>query len=156
MPRGYELSLPTGPQGVYAAAVYPKDVARQRVVSLDQYSGKPLVDVPFGQLGPVGRLTQYGIGIHLGQYWGRANQLAMLAFCLATILLSVTAGTMWWKRRPRGTIGVPPWPRDRRVMAGVTVIVLGLGALFPLTGLAILAMLGLDLALGRVAMRRAA
>ncbi len=91
MPRGYELSLPMGPQGVYAAAVYPKDVARQRVISLDQYSGKPLVDVPFRELGPVGRLIQYGIGIHLGQYWGRANQFAMLAFCLATILLSVTA-----------------------------------------------------------------
>ncbi len=107
MPRGYELSLPVGPQGVYAAAVYPKDVARQRVVSLDQYSGKPLLDVPFQDLGPVGRLIQYGIGIHLGQYWGRANQLAMLAFCLATILLSVTAGTMWWKRRPQGSLGTP-------------------------------------------------
>lgn len=148
MPRGYELSLPVGPQGVYAAAVYPKDVARQRVVSLDQYSGKPLLDVPFQDLGPVGRLIQYGIGIHLGQYWGRANQLAMLAFCLATILLSVTAGTMWWKRRPQGSLGTPPWPRDRRVVATVTGLVLVLGALFPLTGFAILAMLGLDLVLG--------
>ncbi|GJD33350.1 PepSY-associated TM helix domain-containing protein [Methylobacterium aerolatum] len=153
---GYELSLPVGPQGVYAAAVYPKDVARQRVVSLDQYTGKALVDVPFQALGPVGRLVQYGIGIHLGQYLGRANQIAMLAFCLGTILLSVTAGTMWWKRRPRGGIGVPPWPRDRRIVAGVTALVLGLGILFPLTGLAILAMLALDLALGRAVMRRAA
>ncbi len=156
MPRGYELSLPMGPQGVYAAAVYPKDVARQRVISLDQYSGKPLVDVPFQELGPVGRLIQYGIGIHLGQYWGRANQFAMLAFCLATILLSITAATMWWKRRPKGGLGAPPWPRDRRVMAGVTALVIGLGALFPLTGLAILVMLGLDLALRRVVARRAA
>ncbi len=156
MPRGFELSLPVGPTGVYAAAVYPKDVARQRVVSLDQYTGKPLVDVPFQQIGPVGRLIQYGIGIHLGQYWGRANQLAMLAFCLATILLSVTAGAMWWKRRPAGGLGVPPWPRDRRAVAGVTGIVVGLGAMFPLTGLAILAMLGLDLILGLALRRRTA
>lgn len=150
MPRGYELSLPVGRTGVYAAAVYPKDVTRQRVVSLDQYSGKSLVDVPFAQLGPVGRLVQYGIGIHVGQHWGRVNQLAMLVFCLATILLSVAAGTMWWKRRPQGGIGVPPWPRDRRAVVGVTAIVVGLGALFPLTGLAIFVMLGLDLALGRI------
>jgi uncharacterized iron-regulated membrane protein len=155
MPRGYELSLPQGPQGVYAAAVYPKDVARQRVVSLDQYDGKPLVDVPFGALGPVGRAVQLGIGIHLGQYLGRANQLVMLAFCLATILLSVTAAAMWWKRRPSGRLGVPPWPRDGRVVATVTALVLGLGALFPLTGLAILAMLALDLLVSR-ALRRAA
>jgi uncharacterized iron-regulated membrane protein len=155
MPRGYELSLPAGPTGVYAAAAYPRDVNRQRTVSLDQYTGKPLVDVRFADIGPVARWVQYGIGIHKGEHWGRANQLAMLAFCLATILLGVTAATMWWKRRPRGGLGVPPWPRSRRTAATVTGIVLGLGALFPLTGLAILAMLGLDLAAGRALRRRA-
>jgi uncharacterized iron-regulated membrane protein len=71
----------------------------------------------------------------------------MLALCLATILLSVTAAVMWWKRRPAGRLGVPPWPRDRCVAATVTVIVLGLGALFPLTGLAILVMVVVELAI---------
>ena len=156
MPRGYELSLPVGARGIYAAAAYPHDVTRQRMVSLDQYTGRPLVDVHFSDIGPVARWVQFGIGIHKGEHWGRANQLVMLVFCLATILLSVTAATMWWKRRPRGGLGVPPWPRDRRTAATVTVIVLGLGALFPLTGLAIVAMLGLDLALTRALRRRAA
>ena len=105
-----------------------------------------LVDVHFADLGPVGRAIQYGIGIHKGEHWGRANQFAMLAFCLATILLAVTAATMWWKRRPAGGLGVPPWPRDRRVVVTVTLVIAGLGALFPLTGLAILGMIGLDLA----------
>ena len=140
---------PIGSTGVYAAAAYPHDVTRQRMVSLDQYTGKPLVDVHFAEIGPVARAVQYGIGIHKGEHWGRANQLAMLAICLATILLSVTAATMWWKRRPAGSLGVPPWPRDRRMAMTVSAIVLGLGVLFPLTGLAILAMIGLDLALGR-------
>ncbi|MCJ2019951.1 PepSY domain-containing protein [Methylobacterium sp. E-065] len=149
MPRGYELALPVGDDGVYAASVYPRDVTRQRVIALDQYTGASLLDVRFADLGPVGRAIQYGIGIHKGEHWGRANQFAMLAFCLATILLAVTAGTMWWKRRPAGGLGVPPWPRDRRVVATVTLLVAGLGALFPLTGLAILGMLGLD----RVAQR---
>ncbi|MEE7491502.1 PepSY domain-containing protein [Methylobacterium oryzae] len=153
MPRGFELALPVGAEGVYAAAIYPRDVTRQRVISLDQYSGRPLVDVRFDDLGPVGRAIQYGIGIHKGEHWGRANQLAMLAVCLATILLAVTAGTMWWKRRPAGTLGVPPRPRDRRVAVTVTLIVLGLGALFPLTGLAIAAMVGLDLAADRLRWR---
>ncbi|MGW9820263.1 putative iron-regulated membrane protein [Methylorubrum extorquens] len=146
MPRGFEISLPVGETGVYAAAAYPKDVAGQRMISLDQYTGKPLVDVRFDDLGGVARAIQYGIGIHKGEHWGRTNQLAMLAFCLATILLSVTAAVMWWKRRPAGRLGVPPWPRDRRVAATVTAIVLGLGALFPLTGLVILGMIGIDLA----------
>ncbi len=152
MPHGYELSLPVGNTGVYAAAAYPRDVNRQRMISLDQYTGTPVVDVRFSDIGGVARAVQYGIGIHKGEQWGVANQLAMLAFCLATILLSVTAGVMWWKRRPAGDLGVPPWPRDRRTVAVVTALVLGLGALFPLTGLAILAMLGLDL--GAQAARR--
>ncbi|WP_204349890.1 hypothetical protein, partial [Serratia marcescens] len=82
MPRGFELSLPVGETGVYAAAAYPRDVARQRMISLDQYSGRPLVDVRFQDLGWVARLVQYGIGIHKGEHWGRLNQLAMLVFCL--------------------------------------------------------------------------
>ncbi|RVU21603.1 PepSY-associated TM helix domain-containing protein [Methylobacterium oryzihabitans] len=146
MPAGYELSLPVGETGIYAAAAYPRDVTRQRMISLDQYSGRPLVDVRFGEIGPVGRAIQYGIGIHKGELWGRANQLAMLAFCLATILLAVTAGVMWWKRRPAGGLGVPPWPHDRRAAVTVTLIVAGLGALFPLTGFAILAMILADAA----------
>ncbi len=145
MPAGFELALPLGETGVYAAAAYPRDVTAQRMVSLDQYTGQPLVDVRFSQIGPVGQAIQLGIGLHKGEFWGRANQLLMLAFCLATILLSVTAGVMWWKRRPAGRLGVPPLPRNGRVMAGVTGLVLGLGVLFPLTGLAILALIGLDL-----------
>jgi uncharacterized iron-regulated membrane protein len=146
MPPGFEISLPVGETGVYAAAAYPKDVTAQRMITLDQYTGKPLVDVRFADLGGVARAVQYGIGIHKGEHWGRVNQFAMLAFCLATILLSVTAAVMWWKRRPVGRLGVPPWPRDRRVAVTVTGIVLVLGALFPLTGLAVLGMIVVDLA----------
>lgn len=145
MPAGFELALPVGETGVYAAAAYPRDVTAQRLVSLDQYTGRPVLDVPFAEIGPVGQAIQLGIGLHKGELLGRANQLAMLAFCLATLLLSVTAGVMWWKRRPAGRLGVPPLPRNGRVMAGVTGLVLGLGALFPLTGLAILVLIGLDL-----------
>ncbi len=146
MPAGYELALPEGPAGVYAAAAYPRDVTRQRMITLDQYSGRSLVDVRFGDIGLVGRGIQYGIGLHKGELAGRVNQLLMLAFCLATILLAASAAVMWWKRRPAGRLGVPPWPRDRRVVGGVTGIVVALGIVFPLTGLAILAMIALDAA----------
>ncbi|AWN45319.1 hypothetical protein DK419_02425 [Methylobacterium terrae] len=144
MPAGYELALPEGPAGVYAAAAYPRDVTRQRMISLDQYSGRPLVNVTFGDIGLVGRGIQYGIGLHKGEYAGRINQLLMLAFCLATILLAVTAAVMWWKRRPKGRLGVPAWPDDRRAVAGVTGLVVAMGLVFPLTGLAILAMIAVD------------
>ncbi|CAO4132527.1 hypothetical protein OFEAOIEE_LOCUS246 [Methylorubrum extorquens] len=65
MPHGFEISLPVGDTGVYAAAASPKDVAGQRMISLDQYTGKPVVDVRFGDLGGVARAIQYGITIHI-------------------------------------------------------------------------------------------
>ncbi|MFH6784169.1 MULTISPECIES: PepSY-associated TM helix domain-containing protein [Methylobacterium] len=146
MPAGYELALPEGPTGVYAAAAYPRDVTRQRMITLDQYSGRPLVNVRFDEIGPVGRGIQYAIGLHKGELGGRINQFLMLAFCLATILLAVTAAVMWWKRRPKGRLGVPAWPEDRRAVAGVTGLVVAMGLAFPLTGVAILAMIALDAA----------
>ncbi len=147
MPAGSELALPEGPTGVYAAAAYPRDVTRQRMISLDQYTGKPLVNVSFRDIGIVGRGIQYGIGLHKGEVFGRVNQLLMLAFCLATILLAVTAAVMWWKRRPKGRLGVPAWPDDRRAIGAVTGLVVAFGIVFPLTGLAILAMIVVDAAL---------
>ncbi|QRE75772.1 PepSY-associated TM helix domain-containing protein [Methylobacterium aquaticum] len=146
MPAGYELALPEGPAGVYAAAAYPRDVTRQRMISLDQYTGQPLVNVRFGDIGIVGRGIQYGIGLHKGEVAGRLNQFLMLAFCLATILLAVTAAVMWRKRRPKGRLGVPAWPDDRRAVGAVTGLVVAFGIVFPLTGLAILAMIALDAA----------
>ncbi|MGY2047305.1 PepSY-associated TM helix domain-containing protein [Methylobacterium sp. JK268] len=146
MPAGYELALPRGAAGVYAATIYPRDPARQRMISLDQYSGRVLLDVRFSDIGLVGQAIQYAIVLHKGEYGGRINQFAMLAFCLATMLLAVTGAAAWWKRRPAGRLGIPPWPEDRRAVATVTGIVAGFGLAFPLTGLAILAMLALDLA----------
>ncbi|MCJ2080014.1 PepSY-associated TM helix domain-containing protein [Methylobacterium sp. J-090] len=144
MPAGYELALPVGETGVYAAAAYPRDVTRQRMISLDQYTGQALVDVRFSEIGIVGRAIQWGIGLHKGEVFGRLNQFLMLAICLAGLLLSVTAGVMWWKRRPSGSLGIPPWPRAPGIVAGVTLLVVGLGVLFPLTGAAILGMILLD------------
>jgi len=79
-----------------------------------------------------------------GQEWGRFNQFLMLATCLAIILSCVTAVVMWWKRRPLGRVGVPPLPPQRSVYIGLWVIALAFSLAFPLTGLAILAMIAFD------------
>lgn len=153
--RGYALALPTTPTGVYSASVYPDDLSRQRVVHIDQYSGKPLIDMSYADYGPVGRALEWGINVHMGQQFGRINQFGLLAFCLLIIVLSVSAGAMWWKRRPRQALGVPPLPTKRSRIYGVAAI-LGLGGLlFPLTGASFLAILLADYLLTK-GMRQAA
>lgn len=142
--RGYAVNLPSGPAGVYTGSVYPNDLSRQRVIHLDQYSGEPLIDMSFADYGPLGKALEWGVNVHMGQEFGLANQLLMLAVCLAIILLAISAGVMWWKRRPAGSFGVPPLPPERRVLYGVFAI-LGIGGvIFPLVGASMLAMLALD------------
>jgi uncharacterized iron-regulated membrane protein len=147
--KGYAVALPGGPTGVYTGSVYPDDLSQQRVVHLDQYSGKPLIDMSFADYGPLGKGLEWGINVHMGQEYGLANQLVMLAVCAAIVLMSVSAGVMWWKRRPRGSFGVPPAPSDRRVLRGVVGILAVGGVVFPLVGASLLVMLALDTALTR-------
>ncbi|GAA4419539.1 PepSY domain-containing protein [Acidovorax lacteus] len=107
---GYTVNPPQGAQGVFTASAYPHDLALQRVVHLDQYTGRPLLDMSYGDYGPLGRWLEWGINIHLGQEWGVFNQLLLLALCVGIVLLCVSGAVMWFKRRPAGGVGVPPLP----------------------------------------------
>jgi uncharacterized iron-regulated membrane protein len=142
--RGYAVSLPTTPTGVYSASVYPDDLAGQRVVHLDQYTGQPLIDLSYANYGPLGKALEWGINVHMGQEFGTANQLVLLAACIAVILLAVAAAVMWWKRRPSASLGVPPMPADRRVFRGLLALLAIGGIIFPLVGLSLLVMIMLD------------
>jgi uncharacterized iron-regulated membrane protein len=152
---GYAVALPAGATGVYTGSVYPDDLARQRVVHLDQYSGTPLLDMSYADYGLLGRGLEWGINVHMGQQYGLVNKLVLLAACLGIVALAISGGVMWWKRRPAGALGIPPAPADRRLMLGVAAILAIGGVIFPLVGASMLAMGALDALFGyRRAMRR--
>lgn len=147
--KGYVVDLPSGPEGVYTASVYPDKIAEERIIHLDQYSGKPLFNGGWAELGPVGKAIEWGVSVHMGQEFGRINQLLMAAACLAIIAMSVAAFVMWWKRRPAGSLGAPRYPSDYRIPRGILLIAAVFGLLFPLVGLSILIMLAIDILLPR-------
>ncbi|WP_339073324.1 PepSY domain-containing protein [Sinorhizobium meliloti] len=142
--RGYAVNIPTTPTGVFTGSVYPDDLSQQRVVHLDQYSGNPLLDMGYSDYGPLAKWLEWGINVHMGQEFGLLNQIVLLAACIAIVALAVSAGVMWWKRRPAGSLGVPPMPSDRRVFRGLLAILIAGGILFPLVGLSLVIMLALD------------
>jgi uncharacterized iron-regulated membrane protein len=144
---GFETTLPDGAEGVYTAAIFPDAIAQQRMIHIDQYSAKPLIDLGVDRYGKAAQWIEWGISIHQGQEYGRVNQLLMLTGCLAIILMSVAAIVMWWKRRPLGRLGVPPYPSDRRVYVALWIAAALVGIAFPITGLAIIVMLAFDLLL---------
>ncbi|KXG86336.1 PepSY-associated TM helix domain-containing protein [Agrobacterium bohemicum] len=141
---GYAVALPSTPTGVYSGSVYPNDLSKQRVIHLDQYSGEPLIDMGYADYGPLGKGLEWGINVHMGQEFGLANQIVLAIVCLAIILLAVSAGIMWWKRRPKGSLGVPPMPHDRTVFRGLLLLLIIGGVIFPLVGVSLIVMLALD------------
>jgi uncharacterized iron-regulated membrane protein len=141
---GFDMAIPGDDKGVYTASIYPDDLSKERTIHIDQYSGKPVVDISFGQYAVFGRWIEWGINVHQGQEWGLFNQLLMLATCLSIILMCVSAAVMWWKRRPSGRIGVPPMPPKRSVYIGLWAIAVAFGLAFPITGIAIIVMILID------------
>lgn len=140
---GWTLALPAAPDGVFTGSIYPADLERQRVVHLDAYAGAVLLDMGYRDYGPLGRGLEWVINIHLGQEWGLANQLALLVACLGIVALCASGVAMWWMRRPRGRLGLPPPPAPGTLRVVTGVLAVG-GLAFPLTGASMLAIWALD------------
>lgn len=153
---GYTLALPKGNEGVYSATVYPHDVTQQRIIHLDQYLGEPLIDMRYADYGIGAKAMEWGISVHMGQEYGIANQIVLTLACLAMVLLSVSAGVMWWKRRPAGSLGVPPMPREKRMLWGVLAILAIGGMIYPLVGASLILMALFDVLLFQRATKRTA
>lgn len=150
MAPGFEMAIPDNDKGVFTASLFPDDLSNERIIHIDQYSGKALVNISFDQYPLAGRLIEWGINIHQGQEWGRFNQILMLVTCLAIVLMCVSAAIMWWKRRPSGRLGVPPMPPRKGVYVGLWVIAAIFGIVFPMTGIAVAAMVLFDQAVVRL------
>ncbi|WP_375575092.1 PepSY-associated TM helix domain-containing protein [Paracidovorax oryzae] len=143
---GFGVAAPQGAGGVYTASAYPADLGRQRVVHLDQYSGRPLLDMGYADYGPVAKGLEWGINVHLGQQYGVANQIVLAVACAGIVLLCVAGAVAWWKRRPSGGLGVPPLPAQPRALWVVAGMMAVAGVLLPLLGLSLLCMLAVDAA----------
>lgn len=141
---GYAVNIPSDAHGVFTGSVFPDDLSKQRVVHLDQYSGAPLIDLSYADFGPFAKAMEWGINVHMGQEFGRLNQIVLALACVAIVGLAVSAAIMWWKRRPAGSLGVPPMPGDVRAFRGLLAILIIGGLVFPLVGASLLVMLALD------------
>jgi uncharacterized iron-regulated membrane protein len=106
-----------------------------------------IISLPYTEQVP--KAVELGVAIHMGKYFGLANQLLMLLAALITILLSVSGAVMWWQRHPQATswIGapsLPPYGQSWRVPLAIVAV---LGIAFPLVGLSLITVLVLDYAL---------
>jgi uncharacterized iron-regulated membrane protein len=149
---GYDIALPSSPAGVYTVSYFPADPRDERTLHIDQYSGKVLEDIGYDDYGAVSRVVSYGTSLHMGRYFGLANQLCCALISLGLAAMAVTGSVMWWKRRPRNALGAPTRVATPVSLRGWAAGLAFLGILFPLMGLSLLAVWALD----AVAVRRSA
>ena len=144
LPKPYNLTLPQGPKGAFAATYAPDKVEQTRVVYLDRYDARVLDDVGYARFGSAAKIIEWGIAVHQGQQFGPINRYLMLAGCIAIVVLAVTSVAMWWKRRPPRTLGVPPSPPDARVYRGLLAIIVPLAIFYPLVGVSLVVAFAID------------
>ncbi len=141
---GYDVALPTSPDGVYTVSYFPADPKLERTLYVDQYSGAVLKDIRYRDYGAVGKAVSYGTSLHMGRYFGLANQLVCAALSFGLAALSITGFVMWWIRRPPGTLGAPARDRTVSPMRGWKAALIALGIIFPLMGATLVAVWLID------------
>jgi uncharacterized iron-regulated membrane protein len=110
---------------------------------LDQYSGRVITTVGFGDATTTAQTIEWGIALHEGRAWGIWSQLIALGGTLSLLLSVASSLVMWRKRRPKG-VGSPRKEPDRRIGFGILAVIAGLGMLFPLLGLSMVFILVLE------------
>ncbi|ODP32022.1 PepSY domain-containing protein [Pandoraea sp. ISTKB] len=131
---GYSLVVPKRPNGVYTVSYFPADPKAERTIHIDQYSGRVLRDIDYNAYGAVAQAVSYGTALHMGRYFGLANQWLCALISMGLFAMAVTGAVMWWMRRPARSLGAPARAQSRPPMRGWTFGMVALGCVFPLMG----------------------
>jgi uncharacterized iron-regulated membrane protein len=146
--------MPDGKDGVYSVMAdswqdpndpASKDVSKEAVVHVDQYSGAIAATYGYDQYSTTAKLVNQGISIHEGRKLGVVSKITTTLFCLAILFLCITGPMMWWKRRPKaGGLAAPKGrvPITEYPMLAITLIIMGV--VLPLFGASLLLLLILD------------
>jgi len=103
--------------------------SKTELVWIDAYSGDEIERLTNADRSAIGKIDGVLYGIHIGSILGLPGRILA---CLAALLLAalcVTGPWMWWKRRPRGKVGVPP---AKRTSWGLLAALVGIGVLLPM------------------------
>jgi uncharacterized iron-regulated membrane protein len=141
---GYSITQPKTSEGVFTVSVFADDPRNDATLHIDQYTGKVLADVRWSDYSAVSKATEMGVMLHEGKFFGWLNQLLILLVCLMILLGSVSGLVIWWKRRPAGSLGVPPLRHDLPRWKAAIVIMFGLAVAFPLVGASLVVVYVMD------------
>lgn len=134
--------LPSEARGALMAYTYPDRPQGQITYHFDR-DGALLASAGFADYGVVAQAIELGVQLHMGNYFGRANQVVMLSACIGVVVLAVSGVIMWWRRRPRGRIGAPRTAQPTPPRALVAICIAA-AILLPLLAVSMAVVLAFD------------
>ncbi|GAB2517670.1 PepSY-associated TM helix domain-containing protein [Nocardiopsis aegyptia] len=136
---------------------------QQDQVAVDAADGTVVEELRFDDFPLMAKLTNWGIGFHMGLLFGLPNQLLLTALALSVLAMVFWGYRMWWQRRPtragafamgrpvpRGAGRALPW----WCVALLVACAVGVGVLIPVLGVSLLCFLAVDTAVGLLRRRR--
>ena len=126
----FVIGLPLGPEGVYSVISDRTRPFDRAYLHLDRYSGRVLAHLRFEDFGYLAQFFSWGIVAHEGRLFGLANQILGTLAAFGIALLAATGVSLWWQRRPAGTLAAPE--SSASLPRPLWAILLPLSALLPL------------------------
>lgn len=139
---------PRGENGVWTVRSMGPSRPDRVTAHYDRWTGEELMRITFADHNPVDQFMAKGVAFHEGQLYGPLNQLTGLLAASGVVALSVTGALMWWRRRPKGRLGLPPLPPDKRLASGLVLLVICLGIFLPMAGITLVLALVADFLFG--------
>ena len=135
------IEFPKGKNGVYSVGnnYYP-DLDSQKKYHFDRFSGKPVLQQDWAEVGILMRGRMWVMAFHQGQF-GPWNWYLMLIVAILLAVVSISALVSYSLRKSKGSLGVPKVPKTFTIGYGVIGAMVILGILFPLFGLSLLLIL---------------
>ena len=154
LPKPFSIALSKDPALAWSASHMGRQAEDMRTLYIAP-DGQVSADIAYGDFGPAAQVIEWGVATHQGRQYGELNRWLMLAGCVAIWVLALSGLAMWWLRRPRGRIGIPPRPTSPRTYLVLALVVTPLALIFPLVGGSLMFAIALDLLLQRLAPRLA-
>ena len=154
LPTPFSIALSKDPDLAWSASHMGRQAEDMRTLYIAP-DGQVSADIAYGDFGPAAQVIEWGVATHQGRQYGEVNRWLMLAGCVAIWVLALSGLAMWWLRRPRGRIGIPPRPTSPRTYLVLALVVIPLALIFPLVGGSLMFAIALDLVLQRLAPRPA-
>ncbi|MEV5112139.1 PepSY-associated TM helix domain-containing protein [Peribacillus frigoritolerans] len=137
MHPSYSINIPQETDGVYSLSAFPPKAQDEATIHIDQYSGAVLADYRYDHYGLIGKIVAWGITLHKGTQFGLINQIISLLICLGIMFVACSGFYLWWKRKPKKSLGAPKAPQIKNMKLFLFLLI-GLGILFPLVGLSLI------------------